>query len=394
MSAQATKLIAVGFLKRPANSFMLQQCEMLYAYGVMSQLARFTTAHYKDMATLDEKITLTQELEQVETLKRLTQICKTTRSQYLFAGCILPAPPPQSAFEIHYRLFDARKNQYIISEKVFLQLFPKSSADENQLPYNAEEINQLINKTVSQFAQAMFGHNPSLDAEKLAPFSTSLNAMQLMLKAHQTVSAAEKIALYETATQEDIMLESAYFHLARIYKNESLFEKSVLFYRETLKYSNAAAHNKAIYATEAGISCALLGRPDLALQWWKRAVEYDPTYLNPYFNIANTFEDQEKFPEAEFFFLKAQELAPDDFRTFFNLARIYSKMGVWDKALTQYNFQLRTEDKDPWCHSDVATCYLNLGDLQNAKQHLEKTVTLDPQGEAGEYAQLILSSLG
>jgi len=384
----------VGFLKQPANSMMLHQCETLYGYGVMNQLTRFTPITYKDLATLSDKVCLTQELEQAETLKRLAQICRSTRSQYLFTGSIRPAAAPQSKFEIEYRLFHAEQNKYILSEQTFLPLSPLSSGKDSSLPYDADGLNPLINQTVSRLAQAIFGQNPAWKYENLAPYSTSITAMQLMLKAHQTSNAAEKIALYEVALQEDKHMENAYFQLARLYKNEHQYEKSVILYRETLKYSHAAHRNQAIYATEAGISCALLGRSDLALQWWKRALEYDTSYLNPYFNIANTYEDQSNYPEAETYFLQAQELAPDDFRTFFNLARIYSKMGVWDKALTQYSHQLRTEDADPWCHSDMATCYLNLGDMQNAKTHLQKTVSLDPQGEAGEYAQLILSGLG
>lgn len=372
---------------------MLHQCETLYMYGVMSQLARFSTAQYKDLATLPDKISINQELGQVETLKRVGQICQSTRCQFLLTGCIRPAPPPQSKFEIEYRLYDAQKATYTVIEQTSMPLTPKPGSQDNNLPYSTEELNLLINQTVSRLVQAIFGENEAWATEKLAPYSSSLNAMLLMLKAHQNTIASEKIALYEVALQEDKALESAYFHLARLFKSEHQYEKSVILYRETLKNSKAASRNQSIYATEAGISCALLGRADLALQWWKRAIEYDPTYLNPYFNIANTYEDQENYSAAEAFFLKAQELAPDDFRTFFNLARIYSKMGVWDKALTQYHFQLRSEGDDPWCHSDVATCYMNLGDMQNAKTHLEKTVTLDPQGEAGEYAQLILSSL-
>ena len=394
MSAQSPKLVTVGFIKQPANSLMLHQCENLYTYGVMSQLARFTTLNYKDLATLPDKIILKQELTHLDTLKQLNQICKTTRSQYLFTGTISPAQPPQSMFIINYRLFDATRNRYLINENISLPLLMKDSTNENSLPYNADDLNQLINQTVSQFAQTIFGPNPELEVNQLAPLSTSILGMQLILSAHQALSAAEKVSLYETAIQEDKNLESAYFHLARIFKSEQLYEKSIVYYRETLRCSYAASRNKALYATEAGISCALLGRLDLALQWWKRALEYDATYLNPYFNIANTYEDQEQFEEAERYFKNAQELAPDDFRTFFNLARIYSKLGLWDKALTQYSYQLRTEDHDPWCHSDVATCYLNLGELEKARQHLKKTVTLDPEGEAGEYAQLILSSLG
>jgi tetratricopeptide (TPR) repeat protein len=391
MSATSPKIVMVGFLTQPANSLMLHKCEALYVYGVMSQLSRFTTATYRDMCTLSDRISVVQELGQPETMRKLAQICKATRGQYVFTGSIRPATAPQSQFEIEIRLFDATQGKYIVEEQGCLPLSVKDS--EVALPYSAEALNQLINQTVSQIAQAVFGQRAGLEAHILAPYSQSLNAMQLMLKAHQASSSAEKISFYEAVIQEDPNLESAYCQLAKIYKNEKKYEKSVVFYRETLKHSVAAMRNQAVYATDAGISCALLGRADLALQWWKRAIQYDPDYINPYFNIANTCEDQERYAEAEAYFLRAQELAPNDFRTFFNLARIYSKMGFWEKALTQYNYQLKTEDKDPWCHSDVATCYLNLGDKQNAMQHLRETVKLDPGGEAGEYAQLILSSL-
>jgi tetratricopeptide (TPR) repeat protein len=393
MSSYALKLVAVCFLKKSTGTLLLQQCEELFVYGVLSQLARFTELQYKDLATLPDKMTMTLELSQPETLKKLQQVCNSARTQYLITGVISSSNGSKGDVQINYLLYDAKSNQYVVNGSGTLTVDTKQPGDGDTPNIQATELNQLINEATGKFIQNIFGQTALPSPESLAPLSTSLPAMQLILRAHQTTSPQEKIMLYEAATREDIQLETAYYHLARIYKSELQYEKSVLYYREALKVSHAASRNKAIYATEAGISLALLGRHDLALQWWLRALEYDRSYINPYFNIANTYEDQEKYEQAEQYFLKAQELAPDDFRTFFNLARLYSKMGSWDKALNQYRFQLASEDGDPWCHSDVATCYLNLGDLQNAKHHLEKTVALDPEGEAGQYAQLILSAL-
>jgi tetratricopeptide (TPR) repeat protein len=395
MSSVTQKLVAISLLKQPVTSLLLQQCEELYVYGVLSQLARFTELQYKDLATLPDKINLTTELSESETLKRLQQICQSTRTQLLLTGSIEPNTTAKGEININYRLYDGNTNRYIVEGTGHLTLDSKRPADSNIPSLQPTQLNQLINQTVAQLMPVFSGTNqPVLSENTLAPISTSLQAMQLILRAHQTSSIPEKIMLYEAALREDLQLETAYYHLARIHKGELQYEKSVMYYRETLKVSHAAPRNKAIYATEAGISLALLGRHDLALQWWFRAVDYDPGYINPYFNIANTYEDQENYEQAEEYFLKAQALAPDDFRTFFNLARLYSKMGIWEKALNQYQLQLASEDGDPWCHSDMATCYLNLGDLQNAKQHLEKTLAMDPQGEAGEYAKLILGALG
>lgn len=393
MSSSPLKLVAISFIKRPLHSGFLQQCQELYIYGVLSQLARFKELHYKDLATLPDKIQIAPELSDTEILQKLQQICHSTRTQHLFTGAIMASGDAPDELYINFQLYDSGLNQYIVNETETLLLSGSQPADANTPNIDPDDLNRLINHTVSRFLQALSGSAQPAGTDSLAPLSASLKAIQLILRAHQVSSVDEKILLYETALREDARLETAYYHLARIFKNEYQFEKSVLYYRETLKVSHAANRNKSIYATEAGISCALLGRQDLALQWWLRAVEYDPTYISPYFNIANTYEDQENYAQAEVYFLKAQELAPNDFRTFFNLARIYSKMGVWEKALSQYQYQLRTEDQDPWCHSDVATCYLNLGDLQSARRHLEKTVALDPDGEAGQYAQLILGGL-
>lgn len=395
MSAQSPKLVGIGFGKASKNP-LLQQFEEVYVYGVLSQLARFTDIQYKDQATTGERLSFDAKLSYDDALKRLQQICNSTRTQYLFTG-VLNTPvgggSDLTEVKVTFRLYEAAGNRYIVDEVTSIAADRNVPSDGQTLNFPVAEMNRLINQTVTYFARAIFGENPGNQPSN-APLSQSLNAMQLILRAHQTSGAPEKIRLYEEAIKEDPQLETAYYHLARIYKAENEYEKAIFYYRETLKVSYSSRRNKSIYATDAGIACALMGKMDFALQWWTKAIEYDASYILPYFNIANTYEDLDKYNEAEQYFLKAQQLAPDDFRTFFNLARIYSKMGAWDKALTQYRFQLQTEDGDPWCHSDVATCYLNLGDVEHARQHLEKTVALDPDGEAGQYAQLILSGLG
>jgi hypothetical protein len=88
MSSYALKLVAVCFLKKSTGTLLLQQCEELFVYGVLSQLARFTELQYKDLATLPDKMTMTLELSQPETLKKLQQVCNSARTQYLITGVI------------------------------------------------------------------------------------------------------------------------------------------------------------------------------------------------------------------------------------------------------------------------------------------------------------------
>lgn len=398
MTSDTPKLVAIGLYK-PFPSSLMNQCEELLVYGILSQAARLANIQYKDMVTVGDKIdphwlSTPEALYSSSTLKKLKQICQSTRTHFLLAGVIQPSEQLRSDLEIEISLYSLNADKMAFSHKAVLSLDIETIGDGGDPEIPVEELNRIINDVMHHLLQAILPDTMYRQQEELPILSNSLSAIKLILKAHRVSSVAEKIILYESALREDPAMETAYYHLARCFRSEYELEKSVIFYREALKISRASARNKALYATEAGVGCALLGKNDVALQWWKKAIEFDPTYINPYFNMANIYEDQENYPAAEEYFLKAQTLAPDDFRTFLNLARIYSKMGQWDKALNQYQFQLKSEANDPWCHSDLATCYLNLGELENAKRHLEKTVALDPHGEAGEYAQLILGGLG
>lgn len=398
MTSDTHNLVAIGLYK-PSPSGLIHQCEELLVYGVLSQAARLANVQYKDLVTLGDKVEphwlhAPEDFHSADALKKLKQICQSTRTNYLISGILQPSAQLKSDLEIEISLYSLTEDKILFTDKSVLSLDIENIGDGGDPEIPVEELNRVINSAVYQILQAITPETSYTKATELPLRSDSLSAIKLILKAHRISNMAEKIVLYESALREDSAMETAYFHLARCFRSEYDLEKSVIFYREALKISRASARNKAIYATEAGVGCALLGKNTVALQWWEKAIEFDPSYINPYFNMANTYEDQENYPAAEEYFMKAQELAPDDFRTFLNLARIYSKMGQWDKALNQYQFQLKSEDNDPWCHSDLATCYLNLGELENAKRHLEKTVALDPDGEAGEYAQLILGGLG
>jgi tetratricopeptide (TPR) repeat protein len=391
MSAQIPKLLALGFLK-PQFDSSLDALESLLTFAVLSQLGRVMEIQAKDLTLSSDRGRLDARLTQKETLERLHQVARASRVQYVWTGQLsyaLQEPDGQANVKINYLLYDADQNQLLLDETTLLG---RQEALEPQLPpVSTKAFNQLVNQITAHCAGQITQH--PLNAAEVADISTSLQAVHWAMRAYHAIRHEEKIAFYEKALKADSGMEVAYAQLARLFKNDQMYEKSVMCYREALKHAHGTPRNRSMYATEAGIACALLGRPELAAQWWQKAIEYDPTFINPYFNLANINEDQNNLREAERYFLKAQKLAPDDFRTYLNLARLYSKLGEWEKALQQYHRQLEADADDPWCHSDVATCYLNLGDVENARQHLKKTVSLDPDGEAGQYAQLILSGM-
>jgi tetratricopeptide (TPR) repeat protein len=385
----------------------LHELEALYVYGVLLQLACLAGVEYRDLTAGAEAGVIDPALPADEAIRQMRELCASHRAQGLLVATLALTEGSEPgneaglpALKASYRLFDPEGGLYTANQALFQPLPPdvairlsvSSPAIEADKLLSADRLNRLISRTVAHLLQALSGEEPPPLVAK-APLSHSLPAMWLLLRAHRAVDPAEKIRLYESALAEDAGLESAYAHLARLYRSTHNYGKSALHYRNALKVARGPARNKAVYATEGGIACALSGKTDVALQWWRYAINADPTYINPYFNLGNTYEDQEALDQAEQAFLQAQQLAPDDFRTVASLARVYSKAGQWEKALAQYQRQLQLEADDAWCYSDIATCYLNLGDSEQARRHLEKTATLDPEGEAGQAAQIILDSL-
>ena len=389
---QSTKLVSVR-TEHALHSLQWQELEAMYIYGVQEQLTRLGGIEIRDLATIADKIMVNPDSSGGGLISQYQKICQTARSSLLFTATMTVTG---NDVLIHYWLFEAESNLYILDRTLKQPLVFNSDfaylGESSDALLTIDVLNTLIATTATQLFKTLQAKEPPINPE-IMPISHSFTAMQFLLTAHQSNNMPEKIRLYEAVLQEETESESAYAHLARLYKTAQDYPKSVIYYHNALKAARSPARNKSIYATEGGVVCALLGKTEAAIQWWTHAISYDATYINPYFNLGNTYEDQNSFPLAERYFLEAQRLAPEDFRSVISLARIYSKMGQWENALTQYRHQLQLEEGDAWCHSDMATCYLNLGDSEQAKNHLQQTATLDPNGEAGQYAQLILTSL-
>ncbi len=398
MTVNRKKLLAIP-LSRLSGEAEIKLFEEVLIFLVLTKLGLLTDIIIRDKALQAERLYLSVGLSYEELVQKLSQYCKSMDCRYLMSGSLSPVYDGFRLDEIKvvFRLFDSRDQRFVVDNVYMFNDF--EVIPQEKLPYHRpvlSSFNEMVDWVIQQLIEFILPQQKDQILMKLDQVNTgsSYEALEFLAQAQGLENNKEKIPLYEKAAQLDPQSEVAYHLLAKSYRLEQQYDRSVFYYRKALEVSTASNLVKANYANDAGIGCALLGRPELAIQWWERALALMPEMINPYFNIANTYEDQQRFEEAEKYFLKAQSLAPEDFRTFYNLARVYSKMGRWEQALEQYRFQLTTDSEDPWCHNDLATCYLHVGNPEEARKHLEKAVSLDPKGEAGEYAQLILSGLG
>ncbi|MGE0199712.1 MAG: tetratricopeptide repeat protein [Candidatus Melainabacteria bacterium] len=370
----------------------LKHFKTVFLFALMARLGFQSDLTVVDMATSTTPLTIPPAFDAHQRRSEMQRVAEATRSDLILSGTIRGVGEADDLRGVRLGLdvFDAATGHVFELEPLtFTELPPAGQPMQVPMPAFETMVSQALRLVLDAVYGVSIGER-LFETLCRIDLGHSFQALAYLVQAQRAGSAVEKLGFLQGAIKADPAMEMAHAQLGKLYRSEKHFEQSVLAYRKAVEVSRSPGLVKAQYANEAGIGCAMINKPQVAIQWWQRAVQYDPAYINPYFNLANTHEDLNELDQAARYLVKAQRLSPSDFRTFFNLARVYSKRGDWQKALSQYQQQLASDDQDPWCHSDIATCYLNLGDVEAAKTHLEKTLSLDPRGEAGDYAKLIL----
>ncbi|KAJ3186663.1 hypothetical protein HDU85_007483 [Gaertneriomyces sp. JEL0708] len=86
----------------------------------------------------------------------------------------------------------------------------------------------------------------------------------------------------------------------------------------------------------------LLGKPEAAIESWKKALELSPTLAEAYVNIANVYALQLRdFDSAVTNLEEALKLAPNDGEVRYNFGVILDAMGNLERAVEQYRLAIR-----------------------------------------------------
>jgi tetratricopeptide (TPR) repeat protein len=102
---------------------------------------------------------------------------------------------------------------------------------------------------------------------------------------------------------------------------------------------------------------------------------------------------QNKIPEAQDYFKKSIELAPQDENLPYNVAEIYFSNGQADEAVRYFEMAIQIKPDWPDPYLRVAYAYLNKGDAPKAIENLEKFIKLEPATERTAQAKSILDAI-
>jgi tetratricopeptide (TPR) repeat protein len=182
---------------------------------------------------------------------------------------------------------------------------------------------------------------------------------------------------------------------ARLLKSQRHFAQGAQAYQQALRAAPVLlpVALRCDWLIEQGACHALANQHELAMRAWQQAITLQPSALTPYLNLAMTLEEHGQLRQAIETATSAVSQTSPDPRLYHLLARLHSQHNQWDEALAYYQLQLIAEPDNPWVFSNLAVAYLQNDQLAMATLYLRHTAVLDPDGEAGNYAQLILGSL-
>ncbi|MCX6570807.1 MAG: tetratricopeptide repeat protein [Candidatus Aminicenantes bacterium] len=109
--------------------------------------------------------------------------------------------------------------------------------------------------------------------------------------------------------------------------------------------------------------------------------------------IGLCFMKQGKLAEAQDYFKKSIEMAPQDENLPYNVAEIYFSSQNIDEAIRYFEMAIQIKPDWPDPYYRVALGYLNKGDNAKAAENLEKFIKLEPETERTAQAKAILEAI-
>ena len=180
----------------------------------------------------------------------------------------------------------------------------------------------------------------------------------------------EQVVALPEGVLHQFHLEPAYFFLANSYDNmfrgakreetEQFLTKAVENYKKDAEIDPDPKMKKlSLQYLVAAYGPDKLNDPTQQAPILQQMIQVDPTDPANYFYLANIYEQNGDYENAEAQFLKAKEMKPNDPVVYTTLAAFYDRQGEFDKVINALNERAQHEPNNPEAHHVIATYYWN-----------------------------------
>lgn len=190
----------------------------------------------------------------------------------------------------------------------------------------------------------------------------ALNGLALIYIEETAFAAAEETLQKLIALNDDA---NAKLNLANVYKITERYAAALNLLQEILQkhpdYAPALNNLGTIYYLQKNYQ--------QAVQMYQQCLNLRPDYVDAYYNLGLAYAKLQQYSQAEQAFNAVLTLKPDHAGALFQIALLMMLQEKYSQALSYYQ-QLAAQFPYHFeTQSNMATCYLKLGDLVQAEQH-------------------------
>jgi tetratricopeptide (TPR) repeat protein len=188
-------------------------------------------------------------------------------------------------------------------------------------------------------------------------------------------------------------------------QGKTLFEEKK-FAEAAALYQKFLEANPALYQIRISLAnCEMeLQEYDTAIADYQKAVEGlnaeppekrdDKLIAHLYANIGEAYLGQNKFQEAEDYFIKSMDISPSDSALAYNLAEILMQAGKPEGAIRYYEMAIQIKPDWPKPYLKLGYAWLNKGDNQKAVESFKKFIEIAPPDDPDlNQAQDVIKTL-
>ena len=192
----------------------------------------------------------------------------------------------------------------------------------------------------------------------------------------------EAAAGYRRLLELDPNDNKAHYHLAEIHAAEGEYEAAL----EVLAGLEATGEERAPARNLKGECLLSLGRLDEAEAELRLALEMDDQLSDAWYNLALLFEERGDGSGAIHAYETRLEMAPKDFRSHFNVAKLYGAMGDPERMETSFRASVEHNPDFGVGYLYLSKVLLDRGELGEAEETALRGLSLDPEPDMAPSA--------
>jgi serine/threonine protein kinase/Flp pilus assembly protein TadD len=266
-----------------------------------------------------------------------------------------------------------------------------------QLEDSTGDLAVVQNEAVSHLARMMkvrTSENGLAPARSATPdsYEAYLKALGYMQRYDRPGNADLAISALNSAVDKDPRFALGYATLGEAYRLKFLMDHDPRWIGQAttncLKAIQLDDRLPAVHVTLGHLN-ATLGKNDLALREFQKAIEISPRTADALVGMADVYERTGRVAQAETHYKNAVALRPDYWDGYKALGDFYDRQKRRPEAIAQYQRVFELTPDNPEAYSDLGVIYMELNDSQSsaaAEAALQKSIQLAPNYQA--YANL------